>query len=239
MGLLHSTSYARSDLEAFRLRQACSQNRAESYNYAGSDFPPPIRFRSAKEDPGHACKTGPNPIWTAWSGFSQTHPVRKQVGVQGAYGSVPAECNRPATNFPLSDSVAFFTDGPDNIVQNQPKIDLVPDDCVRFWSNESGTEASLEMTHSTGAHNYEINASSGVGLPRMRESSGPLPANASDPIRIKCESDPACLLGYSCHCEALRVHFQMTRSTSVHIKQIIIGRSLSLPVSRFGLAVRR
>ena len=73
----------------------------------------------------------------------------------------------------------------------------------------------------------------------MRESSGPLPANASDPIRIKCESDPACLLGYSCHCEALRVHFQMTRSTSVHIKQIIIGRSLSLPVSRFGLAVSR
>ena len=93
------------------------------------------------------CKTDPDPIWTAWSGFSQTHPVRKQVGVQEAYGQVPAECNRPATSFPLSHSVAFFTDGPDNIVQNQPKIDWVPDDCVRFWSNESGTEASLEMTH--------------------------------------------------------------------------------------------
>ena len=35
------------------------------------------------------------------------------------------------------------TDVPDNIVQNQPGSDLVLADCVRFWPNGSGPEASL------------------------------------------------------------------------------------------------
>ena len=36
------------------LRPACSQNRAGSYkNYAGSDFPHPVRFRSCKGAPDH------------------------------------------------------------------------------------------------------------------------------------------------------------------------------------------
>ena len=34
------------------------------------------------------------------------------------------------------------TDVPDNIVQNQPGSDLVLADCVRFWPNGSGPEAS-------------------------------------------------------------------------------------------------
>ena len=34
------------------------------------------------------------------------------------------------------------TDVPDNIVQNQPGSDLVLPDCVRFWPNGSGPEAS-------------------------------------------------------------------------------------------------
>ena len=36
----------------------------------------------------------------------------------------------------------YSTDVPDNIVPNQPGSDLVLADCVRFWPNGSGPEAS-------------------------------------------------------------------------------------------------
>ena len=47
--------------------------------------------------------------------------------------------NRPATSFPLSNSVAFFQRR--HTVQNQPGSDLVLTDCVKFWPNGSGPEA--------------------------------------------------------------------------------------------------
>ena len=46
---------------------------------------------------------------------------------------------------PVSDFLTWLrssTDVPDNIVQNQPGSDLVLADCVRFWPNGSGPEAS-------------------------------------------------------------------------------------------------
>ena len=67
---------------------------------------------------------------------------------------------------------SFSTDILNNIVQNQPRFDLVLADCDRFWPNRSGLEAS-----------------------QYADSSGLLLANASQPIQTRCESDPACLLG--------------------------------------------
>ena len=78
------------------------------------------------------CKTNPDPIWMAWSGFGQTRLVWKQAGVQESYGPVsgrmqPARCQFPTFRL---DSVLPQTD---HIVQNQPGSDLVLADCVRFW----------------------------------------------------------------------------------------------------------
>ena len=53
---------------------------------------------------------------------------------QDATGPLPV--SHFQTQFPSSIGV------PDNIVQNQPGSDLVLADCVRFWPNGSGPEAS-------------------------------------------------------------------------------------------------
>ena len=53
---------------------------------------------------------------------------------QEATGPLPV--SNFQTRFPSS------TDVPDNIVQNQPRSDLVLADCVRFWPNGSDLEAS-------------------------------------------------------------------------------------------------
>ena len=56
------------------------------------------------------CKTSPDPIefWLIVSGLGQTDPVRKQAGVQESCGPLLAGRKRPATSFPLLDSVPFF-----------------------------------------------------------------------------------------------------------------------------------
>ena len=46
----------------------------------------------------------------------------------------------PVSHFPTR--FCSSTDVPDNTVQNQPRSDLVLADCVRFWPNGSGPEAS-------------------------------------------------------------------------------------------------
>ena len=79
--------------------------------YAGSDFQHPVQFFS-EEGPDHInfllCKTGPDPIWMAWSGFSQTHLAQKQASVQELSDLVLAERNRPPTSFPHSDYAVLF-----------------------------------------------------------------------------------------------------------------------------------
>ena len=152
------------------LRPACSRNRA---------FPHLIRSRSCEEDPDYICKTGPDPIWMAWSGFSQTHLVRKQAGVQESSSPILAERNRPATSFPLSDKVAFSHKTTRIILcQTSP-------DPIRFWLNVSGF-GQTDLVRKQA----DVQESSGPMLP------GPvLPASVSTPIRrIGCESDPAFLL---------------------------------------------
>ena len=56
-----------------------------------------IRFGSVlpKKARIKLCKTGPDPMWMAWSGFRQTHSVRKQAGMQES--SIPVSGRtRPA-----------------------------------------------------------------------------------------------------------------------------------------------
>ena len=64
----------------------------------------------------------------------------------------------------------FATDVPDKIVQNRP-------DPIYFWLIMSGFGQTDPARKQAG----------------VQESSGPLLANASQPIRTGCESDPACL----------------------------------------------
>ena len=88
--------------------------------------------------------TGPDPIWMVKSGFGQTHLVWKQAGVQESSGPVSGRTQPARYQLPTFIQTRFrsSTDVPDNIVQNQPGSDLVLADCVRFWPNGSGPEAS-------------------------------------------------------------------------------------------------
>ena len=101
------------------LRPACSQNRTGSY------MPDPtsrIRFSS---------------------GSGQTHLVLKLAGVQKSSGPVSGRTQPARYQFPSFRLCSVFsTDVPDNIVQNKARSDLVMADCVRFWPNGSGPEAS-------------------------------------------------------------------------------------------------
>ena len=74
--------------------------------------------------------------------------------------------------FPTLTQLQSSTDIPDNIVQNQPRSDLVLADCVRFWTNRSGLEASQCARI--------IQPTSGQCFPAIPPG---------------CKSDPACLLG--------------------------------------------
>ena len=86
------------------------------------------------------CKTGLDPIWMAWSGFGQTHLVRKRTSVQESLGPVCG--NWPATSFPLSNSVTLFHGWPGSQFENQPGSDLVLADCIWLSPTGSGPEAS-------------------------------------------------------------------------------------------------
>ena len=93
-------NFSESGFKFFRIRLDCI--------YAGSNFLHLIWFRPFKKGPDYIVQNRQNPIWMAWSGFGQMHVVWKQVSVQESLGLVLAECYRPSTSFPLSDSAAFF-----------------------------------------------------------------------------------------------------------------------------------
>ena len=117
------------------------------------------------------CKTNLDPVCMAWSGLGQTDLVWKQAGVQKSPGLVSGRMHLACYQFPLSD-LDSCTDGPDHIVQNQPGSD-------GFWLTVSGFGQMDTVRKHAG----------------VQESSGPLLANASELIRIRCGLDPACLLG--------------------------------------------
>ena len=120
----------------------CSQNWARSYISHPTFL---IQFGSGLPKKARIilCKDSLDPIWMAWSGFGQKHLVRKQAGLQESPDLVLAERNRPATSFPVSDSVAFRWPGsssakPAWIWFGSGRLCQV----FRFWPNGSSPEAS-------------------------------------------------------------------------------------------------
>ena len=84
--------HARSNSEAFRFGQLWPLRPVMAITASVQpelDFPHPVRFRIfAKKARITLCKTDPDPIWMAWSGFGQTHLVQKQAGVEESSGPV-------------------------------------------------------------------------------------------------------------------------------------------------------
>ena len=122
---------------------ACGQNRAGSY------MPDPTsRIRFSSVFPKKAwitlCKTDPDPIWIC---LVRVWPNVSGLKASRFAGIIWSGFRQDATVSPLP--VSHFqtrfhssTDVPDTNVQNQHGSDLVLADCVRFWPNGSGPEAS-------------------------------------------------------------------------------------------------
>ena len=111
--------------------------------YAGFDFPHPFQLRFYKEGMDHIVQNRPGSyldglvrVWPNASGLEASWCART-IGPgfwQDATGPPPV--SHFQTRFRSS------TDVLDNTVQNQPGSELVLADCVRFWPNGSGPEAS-------------------------------------------------------------------------------------------------
>ena len=100
--------------------------------YAGSDFPHPFQFRLP-----------PAQNRSGWSGQALAKRIWSGSWCAGIFG--PGFWKDATGPLPVSHFKTRFrsaADVPDNIVRNQPGSDLVVADCVRFWPNGSGPEAS-------------------------------------------------------------------------------------------------
>ena len=142
------SKHAGSHPETFWLRPvtditASVQPESGRIVHAGSDFPHPFQFRSSKEGKDHTVQNrhgshlhGLVRVWPNSSGLEAS----RYVGIiwpglwQDATGALPV--SHFQTRFRSS------TDVLDNTEQNYPGCDLVLADCVRFWPNGSGPEAS-------------------------------------------------------------------------------------------------
>ena len=112
--------------------------------YAGSDFPIPIRFRFfPKKAQTLLCKTDPDPIWMHglvrfWPNGSGPEASQCTRIIEPGFWGRTQPARHQFPTFRMRSS----TDGPDHLVQNHPGSDSVLADCVRFWPNGSGPEAS-------------------------------------------------------------------------------------------------
>ena len=87
--------------------------------------------------------TGPDPIWMVWSGFWPNASGLEASRCAGIIGpGIWQDTTGPLSVSHFQTRFRSSADAPDNIVQNQPGSDLVLADCVRFWPNGSGPEAS-------------------------------------------------------------------------------------------------
>ena len=142
------------------LRPACSQNRY---------MPDPTsRIRFSSVCPKKAWiilrKIDLGPIWMVWSGFGQTQLVRKQAGEQESPGPVSGRTQPARYQFPT------FRLG--SILPQMFRIILCKTSPgpIWFWLIVSGFGQTDPVRIQAG----------------VRQSSGPLPANASQPIRTGC-----------------------------------------------------
>ena len=83
-------------------------------------------------------------------------------------------------------------------------------DPIWFWPTVSGVAETDPIRKQAG----------------VQQSSGPLLANASEPIRIRCESDPACLLGS--HAKLLSVLDLYLRLCLIHSRTLLSKASQKL-----------
>ena len=121
------SKHARSDPEAFWLRPVMASVQPELGRivYAGSDFLHPFQLHFSKEGMDHIVQ---NWLRSDLDGVVRFWPT--------AFGLLLAHYQFPT--FRLGSSADVL----ENTVQNQPGSNLVPADCVRFWPNGSGPEAS-------------------------------------------------------------------------------------------------
>ena len=142
------------------LRPTCSQNRAGLYM---SD--PTSRIPFSPVFPKKAWiilyKIDLGPIWMAWSGFGQTHLVWKQGGVQESAGPGFARTQPACCQFPTFRRVT--------VLPQTSRIILckASPDPVQFWQIVLGFGQTDPVRKQAN----------------VQESSGPLPANASEPIQ--------------------------------------------------------
>ena len=107
--------------------------------YARSDFPHPFQFRFSKEGPDHTAQNRPGSDLDGLVGVWSKTPGLEASRCAGIIGpGFWQDATRPLPVSHFQTRFRTFTDVPDN----QPGSDLVLADCVRFWPNGSGPEAS-------------------------------------------------------------------------------------------------
>ena len=144
------SKHAGSDPEAFYLRPvmavtASVQPELGRIVYASSSFPYPIQVcvLFPKEGMDHIVQYQPGSdlhglvrVWPNASGLEAS----RCTGIIGPGFWQDATGPLPVSHFQTG--LRSCTDSPNHVVLNQPGSDLVLDDCVRFWPNGSGPEAS-------------------------------------------------------------------------------------------------
>ena len=172
------SKHAGSDSEALWLRPVMAITTAsvqqESDRVVCIYLPKPtprIRFGSVlpKKARIALCKTGADPTWMACSGFGLTYLVRKQVGEQESSAPVLVERNRLATSFPTFRLGCTLPQTPRILLCKTNPDPILFWLTVRLWPNGSGPKAG-----------------------RCARIIGPASGQASELVRIGCESDPAC-----------------------------------------------
>ena len=142
--------------------------------YAGSDFPYPFQLRFFQRRHGSHCAK-PTRIRFGWPGHGLAKHILSgtKLVCRNHRARFLAGRNRPATSFPT------FRLG--SVLPQTSRIMLCKTSPGPIW---------FWLLVSAFGQTDPVRKKASV-----QESSGPLLANASQPIRTGCESDPACLLG--------------------------------------------
>ena len=112
--------------------------------YVGSDFPHPFQFRFvSKEGMSHTVQNRPG---SDLDGLVRVWPNSSGLKVSWCAGIIGPSFWQEATSLLLvahfQTQLCSFTDVLYNIIQNQVESDLILANCIRFWPNGSGPEAS-------------------------------------------------------------------------------------------------
>ena len=151
-----------------------------------SDFPHLFQFRFSKEGMAH---TAQNRHGSDLDGLAKHIWSGSKSVCRNHQARLLAGRNRPATSFPLSDPARLF--------HRRSRIILCKTSpgLIQFWLTVSGLGQTDPVRKQSG----------------VQESSGPLLASVSQPIRTGRESDPACLPGsdagavFTCVCTLILI----------------------------------